>query len=116
MTDFASKVLDRATLKQLTAEWRKAGHQIILTNGCFDVLHVGHVRYLHAAKALGGKLIVAINTDSTVRQLKGTGRPRIPEEEQRSAFTELYTTIKAGIEAYAVFSERARQRLRLSKN
>jgi rfaE bifunctional protein nucleotidyltransferase chain/domain len=63
-------------------QWRAAGEQIILTNGCFDLLHVGHVRYLRAAKALGGKLVVAVNSDSSARALKGEGRPRVPAVER----------------------------------
>lgn len=62
--------------------WRAAGEKIILTNGCFDLLHVGHVRYFHAAKELGGKVIVAVNSDNSVRTLKGAGRPHIPEQER----------------------------------
>jgi rfaE bifunctional protein nucleotidyltransferase chain/domain len=63
-------------------EWRSAGEKIILTNGCFDLLHVGHVRYLRAAKQLGGRLIVAVNSDASTRALKGEGRPRVPDEER----------------------------------
>jgi D-glycero-beta-D-manno-heptose 1-phosphate adenylyltransferase len=63
-------------------EWRSAGEKIILTNGCFDLLHVGHVRYLRAAKQLGGRLIVAVNSDASTRVLKGEGRPRVPDEER----------------------------------
>lgn len=63
-------------------QWRSAGDKIILTNGCFDLLHVGHVRYLHAAKQLGGRLIVAVNSDASTRSLKGEGRPRVPGEER----------------------------------
>jgi rfaE bifunctional protein nucleotidyltransferase chain/domain len=63
-------------------QWRAAGEKIILTNGCFDLLHVGHIRYLRAAKLLGGKLVVAVNSDSSARALKGEGRPRIPEGER----------------------------------
>ena len=63
-------------------QWRAAGEKIILTNGCFDLLHVGHVRYLQAAKALGGKLIVGINSDVSARALKGPGRPRTPQHER----------------------------------
>jgi D-glycero-beta-D-manno-heptose 1-phosphate adenylyltransferase len=62
--------------------WRSAGDKIILTNGCFDLLHVGHVRYLRAAKQLGGKLIVAVNSDASTRTLKGEGRPRVPGNER----------------------------------
>ena len=63
-------------------EWRRAGDRITLTNGNFDLLHVGHIRYLHGAKALGGKLVVAINSDESVRALKGEGRPVISENER----------------------------------
>jgi rfaE bifunctional protein nucleotidyltransferase chain/domain len=63
-------------------QWRSAGDKIILTNGCFDLLHVGHVRYLHAAKQLGGRLVVAVNSDASTRTLKGEGRPRVPGDER----------------------------------
>jgi rfaE bifunctional protein nucleotidyltransferase chain/domain len=63
-------------------QWRAAGEKVILTNGCFDLLHVGHVRYLRAAKSLGGKLVVAVNSDASARSLKGEGRPRVPEAER----------------------------------
>lgn len=53
-----------------------------LANGCFDLLHVGHVRYLQGARALGGKLLVAINSDRSVRRIKGPGRPAMPEHER----------------------------------
>ncbi|HEY2169651.1 MAG TPA: adenylyltransferase/cytidyltransferase family protein [Candidatus Angelobacter sp.] len=53
-----------------------------MTNGCFDLLHVGHVRYLRAAKQLGGRLIVAVNSDASTRTLKGEGRPRVPGDER----------------------------------
>jgi len=56
-----NKVVDRAALRTRVEQWRRAGEKIVLTNGCFDVLHVGHVRYLQAAKALGGRVVVAIN-------------------------------------------------------
>ena len=63
-------------------QWRSAGDKIILANGCFDLLHVGHVRYLRAAKQLGGRVIVAVNSDASARALKGEGRPRVPGEER----------------------------------
>ncbi len=63
-------------------QWRAAGEKIILTNGCFDLLHVGHVRYLRGAKELGGRVIVAVNSDASVRALKGEGRPITPERER----------------------------------
>lgn len=73
------------TLEQLLERvraWRAAGETVTLTNGCFDVLHVGHIRYLQGAKRLGGKVVVAVNSDSSVRTLKGDGRPRVPQGER----------------------------------
>src|SRR6202161_1791535 len=78
----AEKILGRVELKNRVAAWRKLGDSITLANGCFDLLHVGHVRYLHAAKALGGRLIVAVNSDDSVRALKGDERPLMPEQER----------------------------------
>jgi D-glycero-beta-D-manno-heptose 1-phosphate adenylyltransferase len=64
------------------AAWRDAGDTIVVTNGCFDLLHVGHVRYLTAARALGARLVVALNDDGSTRVLKGAGRPFIPLAER----------------------------------
>jgi rfaE bifunctional protein nucleotidyltransferase chain/domain len=69
------KIISVEELPQRTEEFRAAEKKIVATNGCFDLLHVGHVRYLQAARALGDVLIVGINGDSSVRALKGTGRP-----------------------------------------
>jgi D-glycero-beta-D-manno-heptose 1-phosphate adenylyltransferase len=77
-----SKIFSRLELKRRVAQWRQQKYPIVMANGCFDVLHVGHIRYLQAAKALGGKLIVAVNADDSVRQLKGHGRPVLPESER----------------------------------
>jgi rfaE bifunctional protein nucleotidyltransferase chain/domain len=76
------KILSRDELRNRVEEWRRSGERIILANGNFDLLHVGHVRYLHGAKTLGGKLVVAINSDASVRSLKGEGRPVMPEHER----------------------------------
>ena len=94
------KILTREQLKRRVEKWRKSGEKITLANGCFDVLHVGHVRYLHAAKELGGKLIVAVNSDDSVRTLKGNGRPHIPENERAEILAAL-----ADVDAVVVFSE-----------
>ena len=94
------KVLTRAALRRAVARWRRAGERVILTNGCFDVLHVGHIRYLAAAKALGGRLIVAVNADSTVRKLKGNGRPHIPARERAEILAAL-----AAVDAVVMFPE-----------
>jgi len=95
-----SKVLSREAARERVAEWRRAGERIILTNGCFDVLHVGHVRYLRGAKALGGRVIVAINDDASVRRLKGEGRPRMPAAERAEIVAAL-----ADVDAVVIFPE-----------
>ncbi len=89
MNDAAHKVLSREALRQRVTEWRRSGERIILANGCFDLLHVGHVRYLRGAKALGGKLIVALNGDDSVRQIKGEGRPLMPASERAEIIASL---------------------------
>ena len=95
------KIVSRDELQQRVASWRRAGDRVTLANGCFDVLHVGHVRYLHAARELGGKLIVAVNTDASVRALKGEGRPAMPAEERAEILASL-----ADVDAVVVFSEK----------
>jgi rfaE bifunctional protein nucleotidyltransferase chain/domain len=95
-----NKVLTRDQLKAQVEAWRLSGEGIVLGNGCFDLLHVGHVRYLHAAKALGGKLVIAINSDSSVRKLKGAGRPLMPEAERAEILAAL-----ADVDAVVIFSE-----------
>jgi len=73
---------------------------VTLANGCFDLLHVGHVRYLQGARALGGKLVVAINSDRGVRALKGPGRPAIPELERAEIIAAF-----AAVDAVVIFDE-----------
>ena len=75
-------VLDRTDLAERLASERMAGRTIVLANGCFDLLHVGHVRYLQAASREGDLLVVAINSDESVRRNKGPGRPFVPEGER----------------------------------
>ncbi len=79
MTD---KILSFNDLTAARARLREAGRTLVFTNGCFDILHVGHVRYLQAARALGDALVVAINSDESTRQLKGPMRPIVPQEER----------------------------------
>lgn len=93
------KVLSLSELAEQVQRWRAAGDRIILTNGCFDLLHVGHVRYLRAAKQLGGRLIVGLNSDSSARALKGPDRPRIPENERAEILAAL-----ADVDAVTIFS------------
>jgi D-glycero-beta-D-manno-heptose 1-phosphate adenylyltransferase len=100
-TSAQSKIVDRATLRQRVEEWRRAGDGVTLANGCFDLLHVGHVRYLRAAKQLGGRLVVAINSDDSVRSLKGEGRPLMPAEERAEILAAL-----SDVDAVVIFPER----------
>jgi D-glycero-beta-D-manno-heptose 1-phosphate adenylyltransferase len=95
-----SKILSRDQLREQVQQWRRAGQRIILANGNFDLLHVGHVRYLRGAKALGGKLVVAVNSDESVRALKGEGRPIMPEQERAEIVSAL-----ADVDAVIVFPE-----------
>jgi rfaE bifunctional protein nucleotidyltransferase chain/domain len=96
-----TKILTREALQRRAAEWRGAGESLTLANGCFDLLHVGHVRYLRAAKALGGRLIVAVNSDESVRALKGDGRPLMPAEERAEILSAL-----EDVDAVIIFPER----------
>ena len=78
----ASKIATVDALKEVCAEARRAGKTIAFANGCFDLLHVGHVRYLQGARAEGDVLIVGINADASVRKLKGEGRPLQNEQDR----------------------------------
>jgi rfaE bifunctional protein nucleotidyltransferase chain/domain len=95
-----NKILSREELQQQAAKWRRAGDAITLANGGFDLLHVGHVRYLRAAKQLGGRLVVAVNSDASVRTLKGEGRPLMPAGERAEILAAL-----ADVDAVVIFPE-----------
>jgi rfaE bifunctional protein nucleotidyltransferase chain/domain len=82
MRTAASKVGTVDAVKARVEEARAAGRSVALANGCFDVLHVGHVRYLHGAKAEADVLVVGVNGDASVRRLKGEGRPVMPEADR----------------------------------
>lgn len=96
----SEKILSRLETRERVEQWRRAGERIILANGNFDLLHVGHVRYLRGAKELGGKLVVAINSDESVRGLKGEGRPVMPAEERAEIVAAL-----ADVDGVVIFSE-----------
>ena len=96
----SNKILTRPQLRSQVEQWRGSGERITLANGNFDLLHVGHVRYLHGAKALGGKLVVAINSDESVRALKGEGRPIMPAHERAEIVAAL-----ADVDAVVIFPE-----------
>ncbi len=77
-----SIVYSRADLARARAEWRAAGKTVVFTNGCYDLLHPGHVRLLERARSLGDVLVLALNTDASVARLKGPSRPLLPEAER----------------------------------
>ncbi|HLM54797.1 MAG TPA: D-glycero-beta-D-manno-heptose 1-phosphate adenylyltransferase [Pyrinomonadaceae bacterium] len=82
-------ILDREELRRVRADLRAGGRRLVFTNGCFDILHVGHVRYLAQARAEGDALLVAVNSDRSVRALKGEGRPVVSEGERAEVLAAL---------------------------
>jgi rfaE bifunctional protein nucleotidyltransferase chain/domain len=100
VNDDTQKIFSRDALRERVAEWRHSGQPIVLANGCFDLLHVGHIRYLRGAKALGGKLVVAMNSDQSVTRLKGAGRPLMPAAERAEIVAAL-----TDVDAVVLFDE-----------
>jgi len=98
--DTRDKILSRGGLDDLIAEHRRARRKIVFANGIFDLLHVGHVRYLQAAKAEGDVLIVGVNSDSSARSLKGKGRPILTERARASLVAAL-----AAVDYVVIFDE-----------
>jgi len=98
--DTLQRILDREGLIERIAPARSTGMRIVLANGCFDVLHVGHVRYLEAARALGDLLVVGINSDDQARRLKGHGRPVIPQDQR----AEIVAALEA-VDLVTIFTE-----------
>jgi D-glycero-beta-D-manno-heptose 1-phosphate adenylyltransferase len=96
----ATRIVDRNRLIARVAIARRHGARVVLANGCFDILHVGHVRYLEAAKALGDLLVVGINADEQVRRLKGPGRPFVSERER----AEVIAALRA-VDLVTIFAE-----------
>jgi D-glycero-beta-D-manno-heptose 1-phosphate adenylyltransferase len=76
------RIFSRAEMVQQRLEWKRAGKTVALTNGCYDLLHPGHVRLLEAARSLADVLILALNTDASVRRMKGPSRPVLDERER----------------------------------
>jgi D-glycero-beta-D-manno-heptose 1-phosphate adenylyltransferase len=95
-----SKIVSREQLCRLVAERRRRGNRIVFANGCFDALHVGHVRYLEGARKEGDVVVVGVNSDAGVRVLKGPGRPILPE----SARAALVAALRA-VDYVVLFSE-----------
>ncbi|MBD0324855.1 MAG: D-glycero-beta-D-manno-heptose 1-phosphate adenylyltransferase [Pyrinomonadaceae bacterium] len=97
----SARILDRNRLIARVAIARKKGARIVFANGCFDILHVGHIRYLEGARLLGDLLVVAINSDEQVRALKGEGRPFVSERER----AEIIAALRA-VDYVTIFQER----------
>jgi rfaE bifunctional protein nucleotidyltransferase chain/domain len=95
-----SKIVDRERLREILAGHKHHGHRIVFANGCFDTLHVGHVRYLEGARREGDLLVVGVNADSSVCHLKGAGRPILDE----NARVQLVAAIRA-VDYVVLFSE-----------
>src|SRR5579871_1390682 len=93
----SDKILSARDLANIVHSRQQAGERGVFTNGCFDLLHIGHIRYLQEARSLGDFLILGLNGDDSVRQLKGPGRPLVPEEERAEVMAALsfidYVTI-----------------------
>jgi rfaE bifunctional protein nucleotidyltransferase chain/domain len=97
---YSAKVKDLTQLKYTIAAWKIRSCKVVFTNGCFDILHVGHVTYLEDAKAQGDKLVVAINSDESVRKLKGEERPLNHENDRAKVLSAL-----GFVDAVIIFSE-----------
>ncbi len=93
-------VLDRQGLLVQRAQWKQQGLTVVFTNGCYDLLHPGHLRLLELARELGDRLIVGINSDDGVRRLKGPQRPILPETERAELLASL-----AAVDAVTIFDE-----------
>ena len=85
----AKKIKSLEEIIRLRAELRQLGKKLVFTNGCFDILHIGHVRYLNRARSLGDALVVGVNSDQSVRKIKGESRPIVPEQERAEVLAAL---------------------------
>jgi len=94
------KIFSRQAIKSLAANLKKQGKKVVFTNGCFDLLHVGHARYLRRAREAGDFLVVGLNADSSVRKIKGPGRPVLPGGERAELLSAL-----ASVDAVVIFTE-----------
>jgi D-glycero-beta-D-manno-heptose 1-phosphate adenylyltransferase len=94
------QLLTRDELIARRSEWKREGKSVVFTNGCYDLLHPGHVRRLEQARSLGDALILALNTDSSVQRMKGPSRPLMPQQQR----AELAAALEA-VDAVALFDE-----------
>ena len=101
-----SKVKSLASLKKIRSSWKRQSKKVVFTNGCFDILHFGHVSYLRKAKAAGDVLVIGLNTDASVRKLKGPERPINSEKDRAEILSEL-----ASVDAVILFGEDTPEKL-----
>ena len=100
LTAIKSKIIDFSEIRNLVSTWKSEGQSIVFTNGCFDVLHYGHVSYLSEAKDLGNKMIIGLNSDASVRRLKGETRPVNGQMERATLLAAL-----SFVDAVVIFDE-----------
>jgi D-beta-D-heptose 7-phosphate kinase/D-beta-D-heptose 1-phosphate adenosyltransferase len=94
------KIFSGRAIKSLAANLKKRGKKVVFTNGCFDLLHVGHIRYLRRAREAGDFLVVGLNSDLSVRKIKGPGRPILPGGERAELLAAL-----SSVDAVVIFTE-----------
>jgi rfaE bifunctional protein nucleotidyltransferase chain/domain len=100
VTNAGARILERDAAALAAERWRAAGERVVLANGVFDLLHVGHARYLAAARALGDRLLVAVNGDVSAAALKGPGRPVVPATDRAAVVAAL-----CGVDGVVIFEE-----------
>ena len=105
LVSFLRKIIPWDKLPEWRASVRGSGKRLVVTNGCFDLLHLGHVTYLESARRQGDALLVGVNSDDAVRQLKGPDRPVTPEEDRASVLAALES-----VDAVCIFREKAATR------
>ncbi len=103
------KILTREELKKKIDRCRSKGRKVVFTNGCFDIIHAGHTHYLAEARALGDLLVLALNSDASVRAIKGEKRPLVPENERAAVAAAL-----GCVDYVVIFGETTRRRLSTS--
>lgn len=96
----ANKIKNLSTLKEILSDLKKKGKRIVFTNGCFDILHIGHIAYLQEAKRQGDILVVAVNSDDSAKRLKGIGRPIMSQEDRAKILASL-----EGIDFVTIFND-----------
>lgn len=106
MSEQPEKTLSPEEAARVRESLGRAGKVVVLTNGCFDILHVGHIRYLRRARELGDFLVVGLNSDASVRALRGESRPIVPEAERAEVLGALES-----VDCVVIFSERTAERL-----